>query len=62
MGAVIAFAPPPRRRRRPDAVLDAGDRTGEILLFIGVRYERHADAPPVAGSGRERPPRGTRSA
>jgi hypothetical protein len=42
MGAVIAFASPPRRRPRPEGALDAP--RCEILLFTGVRYERQADA------------------
>lgn len=66
MGAVIAFASPPRRRPRPEIAEDAPK--GEILLFTGVRYERQDEAArfetpvrPNRGSQR-RPPRGSRSA
>jgi len=67
MGAVLAFASPPRRRPRPEGALDAP--RGEILLFTGVRYERQADVVrleqplvrPNRGSHGRRP-RGSRSA
>ncbi|WP_375465190.1 hypothetical protein [uncultured Methylobacterium sp.] len=38
-GLVVPFAPPAVRRRRAG---DAAETRGEILLFLGVRYERRA--------------------
>ena len=38
LGRVVPFAASARPRRRPEA----GERRGEILLFLGVRYERLA--------------------
>jgi hypothetical protein len=53
MGEILAFPIPakPVRRRRAE--------TAEILFFTGVRYERPADAPPVAAteSGGDAPDR-----
>ncbi|MCJ2008653.1 hypothetical protein MKK70_01610 [Methylobacterium sp. E-041] len=37
-GRVVPFPAAPRPPRRPEA----GERRGEILLFLGVRYERLA--------------------
>lgn len=37
-GLVVPFAPVARPRRRPEA----DEPRGEILLFLGVRYERLA--------------------
>lgn len=40
-GAVLLAFPAPGSRRRRSAPL-SGERRGEILLFLGVRYERLA--------------------
>ncbi|WP_375454555.1 hypothetical protein [uncultured Methylobacterium sp.] len=37
-GFVLPFAPAASPRRRPEP----GEARGEILLFLGVRYERRA--------------------
>lgn len=66
MGAVIAFASPPRRRPRHEMGEDAPK--GEILLFTGVRYERQDEAARLESPARQnrgsqrRRPRGSRSA
>lgn len=51
MDRVLPF-PAERVRRDP---LDGGVRTGVVLLFTGVRYERHDRVPPrPAREGRRR--------
>ena len=55
-GVVIAF--PDISERPPRPHLSASEPKGEILLFMGVRYERPAPNPepsrPVASSGSRR--------
>lgn len=43
-GIVIPFPPPPPRRARAEAA--DGQARGELLLFMGVRYERMPDGDP----------------
>jgi hypothetical protein len=47
MGNVVPF---PRARRASGAPIEStamgGRSTGQILLFLGVRYERHAETMP----------------
>ncbi len=58
MGIVVQL----NERRRPDKTVDAAPRDGaSIHLFLGVRYERHADPvvqpvePGRSGGGNRRP-------
>ncbi len=58
MATILEF-PDSRARQREQRAQDGADATGRILLFTGIRYERHAipdpeeatdlelDAPPV---------------
>lgn len=61
MGQVIPWPGPERRSQRP--ALDTDGPKGRILLFLGVRYERHDDeggfpsAEPPRISRNERPSR-----
>jgi hypothetical protein len=61
MGQVIPWPGPERQSARPAP--DTDGPTGRILLFLGVRYERHDDegGPPSAAQARinrnERPSR-----
>ena len=60
MATIIEFH---ARDRGTDSAADhQGERaTAEILLFTGIRYERHRDAAPAAGSTEPvRKPRGAR--
>ena len=54
MGDVVAFRP--LADRQPHRRSDTDAAAGTILLFTGVRYERHDTAPtaPVARSPRKR--------
>jgi hypothetical protein len=49
MGQVIPWPSPEKRPARPDVALDGPK--GEILLFLGVRYERHDDPAPSPARG-----------
>lgn len=55
-GVVIAFPEAAERPQRPH--LGADEPRGEILLFMGVRYERPSDNPgpsrPAASNSRSR--------
>jgi hypothetical protein len=61
MGQVIPWPGPERRSGKP--VRETDGPTGRILLFLGVRYERHEDdsgvklAAVIRGAPNERPPR-----
>lgn len=56
MGLVLAFQSRPQtaprssvaRRREPTT------RSADILLFTGIRYERHGDAQPTGAASSER--------
>jgi hypothetical protein len=45
MGDLLAFPHGDQRPRR--RALPAQNESAEILIFTGVRYERHVDIPPV---------------
>jgi hypothetical protein len=55
-GKIVLFPDAPSRPHRPAPAAD--ERTGIILLFMGVRYERSdidtVPTPPVASSGSRR--------
>lgn len=54
MGDIIRFRPRQEVRSRPRADHPIGDEGGsgaEILLFLGVRYERHDGPGAVAAKG-----------
>jgi|GEM_PF-3401446 len=58
MGDVIRFRPRHGARRYAgltDQTVGAEQRSAEILLFTGVRYERHGEEAPVITS--TQPPR-----
>lgn len=50
MGDVVAFRPLAVRRTQASAETDA--QRGEILLFTGVRYERHDQVEDKRAAGR----------
>lgn len=55
MGLVLAFQN--RQRTAPRSVArrrEPTTRSADILLFTGVRYERHADAPPADAASSDR--------
>jgi hypothetical protein len=53
MAEILPFA-----RREPKQRRTAGDRTGEIVIFTGIRVEYHDRTP--APKGKQRPRRGKR--
>lgn len=57
MGDVLRFQPRQEGRTRTRSGTDAGPKGGdgaEIILFLGVRYERHDGDKAIASKGRSK--------
>lgn len=57
MGEILRFEPRPGGRSRNRTGLEAGlpdGSGGEVVLFLGVRYERQDGVNTIAGKGRSK--------